>query len=183
MKNLLRAISVSALGITMAAFAQQSPAKPGVPGYYNPKTHTFTARVTRETSPEPAATSKTYTGTIKFTIDTTLKTPVAAGQELLCSASADVEDAASGAFYEENASEPAVVSGSTATCIVNLPYSWLLEDGAADPVQVSYELIILPSSSSSATQYSSRDHSATLPSLAAVPGIGATTTISIGATI
>ncbi len=76
-----------ALLLTGVATAQTSNKAEQVPGYYNPKTHTFQVKVQPEVDPDAAA-PKTYTGTLKYEISVKLVTPVATGEELVCSANA-----------------------------------------------------------------------------------------------
>jgi hypothetical protein len=170
-----------AFALAGSALAQQAPTTKGIPGYLNPKTHTFSARVRPAAAPD-ATTTKTYTGTLKFEYTIKLDTPVASGQALYCEASADVEDTTGDEYYEEEATVTAKVSGSTATCTVNIPYSWALADESADTIGLSYDLVILPTSTTTLEYYAVREHTSGLPAIK-VPTSGATTDITIAATI
>jgi len=77
---------------------------------------------------DATASTTTYTGTIETTVTITLKTALPKGGTVGCRVDADPSsDGASGdVSYEESASSVATVSGSTATCKVNIPFSWLL---------------------------------------------------------
>jgi hypothetical protein len=176
------ALAGLALGLAGSALAQQTPPAKGIPGYLNPKTHTFSARVRPSAAPD-ATTVKTYTGTLKFEYTIKLDTPVASGQALYCEAAADVEDTTGDEFYEEEAASTAKVSGTTATCTVNIPYSWGLADESADTIGLSYDLVIFPTSTTTLDYYYAvREHTSGLPALK-VPTSGATTVIPVAATI
>ena len=177
----ISAITGIAFMLTGAAMAQQSTKPDQVPGFYNPKTHTFQVKIQPQVDPEAAA-PKVYTGTLSYDVTVKLVTPVASGQELVCSATALVEDVGGTGYYEETASTTAKVSGSTATCTVLIPYSWSLADGATDTVGISYSLEILPTTSSAALAFTSRDHTSELAPIK-VPATGTTTAIPISATI
>ena len=177
------ALTGAVMLLTSAALAQKSTSKlDQIPGFYNPKTHTFQARVVPEADPDATA-PKTYTGTLKFDITVKLVTPVASGQELVCTTTALVEDEnGSGGFYEESASGIGKVSGSTGTCTIDIPYSWNLSAATSDSVDISYNLEIIPTSSNAIVDYTTRTHTSELLPIK-VPATGATTAIPVSATI
>jgi hypothetical protein len=180
----LRIALLSSLGLSLAgaAFGQQAKTTEGIPGFLNPKTHTFHARVAPQVVPD-ASSAKTYTGTLKYAFTVKLDTSVSSTEALVCVANADVYDGTGTDYYEETSAGTATVSGSTGTCTVSIPYSWSLVDGSTDTVSLSYELVIVPTSSSSVlAEFSRRDHSSELPAIA-VPVSGATTNIPISATL
>jgi hypothetical protein len=74
----------------------------------------------------PEATVAPITGTITVTLHITLKTAVASGDKVLCTAAlaATYVSAAGVVGYNESASSIATVSGSTATCTISIPHSW-----------------------------------------------------------
>ena len=80
--------------------------------------------------PEPDATVTPTTGTIELTLTITLKTPLPKGGVVICgadiSATSTNLSTAMTAVYEEQANSLATVSGSTATCTVNVPYEWAI---------------------------------------------------------
>jgi hypothetical protein len=84
----------------------------------------------------------------------------------------------------ETASTKATVSGSTATCTVNLPYSWYLTMSSADTAALSYTLEIANASAPLANPQS-RYSSQFVPGAGAikVPANGTTTTYTISATL
>jgi hypothetical protein len=138
------AIAVVSLAATfsgsIAASAQSDESTPHkkIFGYQDAETGTFHAmnHVVAEAATTP------ITGTIELTIDITLKTALPTGGTILCSASltasSTVLTTGMSTFYEEEASSVATASGSTHTCTVNVPYSWLL---AAPSSTVSNSLV------------------------------------------
>ena len=179
-----RFVALSGLVFALAgsAVAQQSK-EVTIPGFYNPKTHTFQAKVLPAVDPETAnAAAKVYTGTLEYEITAKLVTPVTSGHELACTVSALVEDLSGTGFYQEGASGVAKVSGSTATCTINIPYSWSLVDGTTDTVTLGYDLEIVPTSTTNLATYTSRTHSSELAPIK-IPTSGAATPIIISATL
>ncbi len=81
-----------------------------------------------------AQSNVTNAGTFTVTLNITLKTPLGRGDKVGCSASilftGDPNPFSGGggqsATYDEEASADASVSGSTATCVLTIPFSWLL---------------------------------------------------------
>ncbi len=188
-KQFIRVLAFTAVALSLSGAAIAQLSKPDQPpaGVYHPKTHTFAARPHRLVVAE-AVSPVTYTGTFKFVFTVKLVTPVASGEELVCYAGAGVDDYDTSTdvyynYYDEDAAAVAKVTGSTATCTVSIPYSWLLEYASTDTVGYSYELEIVPTStSSSLIDYGYRLHESLLPS-SKVPATGATTTIAVSATL
>jgi hypothetical protein len=83
--------------------------------------------------------------------------------------------------YVEEASVIATRSGSTATCTVNIPYSWGLANASTDLVGLDYVIIALNPTAGSIGQ-PGRDHTHILADIK-VPTNGTTTTINVAATI
>ncbi len=80
-----------------------------------------------------AQSNVTTAGTFTVTLNITLKTPLGRGDKVGCSASIVGNSSnpyapggPQGATYDEEASADASVSGSIATCVLTIPYSWLL---------------------------------------------------------
>jgi hypothetical protein len=188
-KQLIRVLAFTAVALSLSGAVTAQQAKPDQPevGVYHPKTHTYAARPHRLVVAE-AVTPATYTGTFKFVFTVKLVTPVASGEELICTADAGVDDYNTSTdvyynYYDEDAAAVAKVTGSTATCTVDIPYSWSLEYASTDTVGYSYELEIAPSTtSSSLIDFGYRLHESLLPSTK-VPATGATTTIAVSATL
>jgi hypothetical protein len=116
-----------------AALAQSTSTDPidhgnnRVYGYVDLRTGAFhPGRSQADATPEATVTLKTFTGTIEAKITITISAATAAkmpkGSTILC----DLQGTAfvDGSDYEEVAASSATISGDTATCTVNLPYSW-----------------------------------------------------------
>jgi hypothetical protein len=96
-------------------------------GYQNPETGEFEPLV--RAIPDASSTTPT-TGTVEVTLTITVKTPLPKGGAIICGAdlTAISENKATFAYaycYEQGYTT-ATVSGSTATCTVNVPYSWVV---------------------------------------------------------
>jgi len=127
----LMALSVFALSCTTAATSHAQSTSTSAPhkrvlGYQDPETGTFQPliRALPDTSTSPT------TGTVELTLTISLKTALPKGGTVVCSAylyaysqnlsNYTVTD------WSEEAYSLATVSGSTATCTVNVPYSWII---------------------------------------------------------
>jgi len=126
---LVAAIALGTLGGSVLASAQTANKPPArrIFGFQDSRTGTFHPLGNSVDIADPAATT-TFAGTIEATVTITLKTPLATGGQVACDVEADaISSGASGeADYVETATKLATVSGSTATCKVNIPFSWLL---------------------------------------------------------
>jgi hypothetical protein len=132
--RLSKLVAVAAAGIvlagTAAAIAQSSnliEKHDRVNGYVDPRTGVFHQDSQIAATPEASAlTFKTNAGIISVTITTTISADTAKilpkGYTILCDL--NVATVSDGYTYSEVAAAPATVSGETATCTVNLPYSW-----------------------------------------------------------
>jgi len=175
------------LALTGAAMAQETPGTSAPRGILNARTHKLEAKPRPAVIPE-AVSPVVYTGTLKFVYTIKLVTPVTSSEEVVCSADAIVEDynTSTDVFYNEYsefATSIGKVSGSTATCTTEIPYSWALEYASTDMVTYDYDIAILPTSVSSTEVIgATREHTSLLPSTK-VPAAGATTTIAISATL
>lgn len=74
----------------------------------------------------PDATVPPIAGTITLTLHITLHTAVPSGDKVACSSDilSSYESTTGVTTYDEYGSAFATVSGSTATCVVKIPYSW-----------------------------------------------------------
>jgi len=115
-------LSLLPLGQITAAGQESTGKKHLILGYQDTQTGQF--RPLDRVVPE--ATVAPITGTITLTLHITLKTPVAAGYKVYCSAElvASYTNTTSSVVYSESASSLATVSGTTATCTVHIPHSW-----------------------------------------------------------
>jgi hypothetical protein len=128
----------------------------------------------------------TFGGTFTFKFTITIKSTNLGADTITCMPIFVVEDfnattgVVSGSIVEEE-SVLASVSGSTATCTVNIPYSWGLANGSTDMVGISYDIEALNLTLGSKSQ-PVRVQSRSFPNIH-VPANGATTTINVAATI
>ncbi len=130
---LVAAIALGALGGSNIAHAQTAnpPFGKKTFGFQDSRTGTFHPLGSHfDPFADPATATTTYTGTIEVTVTITLKTALPTGDSVACSVDAiaisESETTATTVSYDESAATNAAVSGSTATCKVNIPYSWVL---------------------------------------------------------
>jgi hypothetical protein len=129
---------VSAAGKTQessALHAQQgSPLHKQVLGYQDAETGTFHPLATSV----PEAVTAPIAGTITVTLHITLKTPVPAGDKVICGAAlvASFATTAGATTYTESAYTAATVSGATATCVVSIPHSWQFPAKTATDIEI-----------------------------------------------
>jgi hypothetical protein len=128
---LVAVITLGTLGGSVLALAQTATRPPArkIFGYQDSKTGVFhPAGKSIDPSALPPAATTTYAGTIEATITITLKTALPKGDVIVCSvdAVATSEGTAGSLLYDDDAASAATVSGATATCKVNIPFSWVL---------------------------------------------------------
>ena len=148
-KVILAAAAISlglALSLPSAASAQSDETtapKPRLQGYRDQRTGVF--HPDNAVVPDAAAASP-ITGTFTVTLHITLKTAVATGDKVGCTAVvlATDETATAATSYTEEVSAFATVSGSTATCVMTIPFSWLFPaTGTVDEIlSGSYSAVI-----------------------------------------
>jgi hypothetical protein len=131
---LLVAIALGTLGGSVAAHAQAPTTS------HNRKTFGFQDSRTGVFHPlghsedlqaEVAAVTTTYSGTIEVTVTATLKTALPKGDAVACNVDAiatsvNETNPLLDVTYDDSATAIATVAGSTATCKVSIPFSWLL---------------------------------------------------------
>jgi hypothetical protein len=132
------------------------------------------------------ASLTTFGGTFTFKITITVKSTNLGSDTIVCGAGTVVDDVNTttglfSGFYNEEASVLATRSGSTATCTVNIPYSWGLANGSTDTVALFYTIDATTQTAGSFGQ-PSRVNTHDLASIK-VPANGTTTTINAAATI
>jgi len=119
-------LCVLSAGSTAAIAQTSSHTNKPVLGYQDPETGVF--KPLEKVVPEAATAA--VTGTIELTMTITLKTPVPTGGKVACSSGVSAISisltTAQATTYEESASAFATVSGATASCTINIPYSWLI---------------------------------------------------------
>jgi len=196
-KVTLLLLAVVVVGLAASAFGQfaktQSPfkAQHRELGYYDRQTGAFTPVKAEATGDAESAATATVTGEFEFTITITLKTAVPKNGIVGCDADAAITDPVTELSYGESGSAVATVSGTTATCKVNIPYSWILgTPTTADMVYLDYDATLIEGYEATATNGTgtivegiplrTTSHDLTPIKL---PASGATTTEAIAATL
>jgi hypothetical protein len=133
-------ICVCLLGLNEVLWGQT--AGRGIRGYLDPETGTFHVlpHATDDAVPPPATT---FSGKFVFNFTITVDATIASTAKIECLATALVEDNVTGGSPNIITEEAAVVatrSGTTATCTVNIPYSWSLVTGSTDKVNLGYTI-------------------------------------------
>ena len=115
--------AIAASGSAWAAGLQKGL----VPGFLDAKSGTFvsSAMIPTAASEVDALAAATYTGTLALKINITLKTGFPTDWPIHCTQIASVIDTG-GLTFSNTKTVLATRTGSTATCQVNLLYSWLL---------------------------------------------------------
>jgi hypothetical protein len=156
----------------------------GVLGYLDPQTGAFRPVQRHPVSEDAIAEGTvTITGTFVFNFSITLDTPVPSGDIVACYASADTYDDIRETGLDESASVQASVKGSTASCKVTIPYSWLMASPSSDTIELGYTIVIVNPSATLGLEAATRDSSHSINPAFPVPASGTTTTVSISATI
>lgn len=157
-------------------------------GYFNPTTGLFEPLRTGMQDAEGAQVTPT-TGTLVFNFTITLKTALPSHGLLLCSAAAAVIETSFSAD-EVGFGYAHFVSGSTYSCSVSIPYSWLLSTRTTDKIILSYkaeviEGIQLTANNGTSTTVATTTGRASSQTIASVPVpvSGATTTEDVAVTL
>ena len=124
---------------TVWAQTANSQAKSGILGFLDPHTGAFRpVPAVAEDSLAPAAA--TFTGTINLTITVTLKTTGLTN--IICSEEVSVIDGTTSfSSFAESNTVAATGTGTTRTCKLLIPYSWLLTNQASDNMSTSYTVV------------------------------------------
>jgi hypothetical protein len=140
----------------------------------------------------PDATTGATTGTVEVTYSIKLVSTFAKGTTFNCSSSLSglqITSKGASASYGESESVVATVSGSTATCVTTIPYSWVLLPASTSLLsetfngQYSVSAIQIPSSVSTETGITSRSSSGTFVALTTIPSSGTTSKYTVNVTL
>jgi hypothetical protein len=125
--------------VAPAVWAQtaNSQAKPGILGYLDPHTGAFRPVPSAAEEDSALAAPTTFTGTVTVTLTITLKTTGLTN--ITCLEELSVTDGTS--FFAESNSVTATGTGTTRTCKLSIPYSWLLTNQASDNMSTSYTVV------------------------------------------
>jgi hypothetical protein len=153
-------------------------------GYLDPETGVFrTAPHSELKDGAEAAATVTYTGKIVVNFTITVDSTIASTTKIGCNLSADVDDEGTGNFITESAGSAVLRgTGTTVTCVVNIPYSWKLGTPTTDVVGLSWTISSPVAITTGAAAYPVRISSQSLPAFK-VPVSGTTTTETVAATI
>jgi hypothetical protein len=190
MRNFFVAMGVLALGVALSGsvMAQGQSGHKRVLGYQDSETGEF--HPLEKVVPE--VTTAPTTGEFEVTFTITLKSTVPTGGSVLCSTiiEADVVSltTATGTAYTESSNSVAKVTGTTATCTVNTPYSWVLP-AASTTTEASlsgaYTVSIVPAPSStiSLAAVEGRSSASSFLSSKTIPATGTISKLNVAATL
>ncbi len=159
----------------------------GVLGYLDPQTGAFRP-VHRHAGKgrdglEPGTV--TITGKFVFNFTITLDSAVPSGDAVGCAAGAQTYDETRETDLDESGFAQATITGSTASCTVSLPYSWLMASPSEDTVRLNSDVFIFNPTNNGLNLdgYFTRYSLHTINPDLAVPPSGQTTTVPVAATI
>ena len=168
---------------------EAQPAGPHrIPGFYHPDTGIFEPVHSSMQDAETQAVTPT-TGTLVFNFTITLKSALPKNAILICTAQGAVIET-SFSTTEDGLGIATLESGSTYTCSVSMPYSWMLNTPTTDKIIVSYKAEIFEAlqvtatngTTISVTSTAGRASSQTTADIK-VPASGAVTTESVSLTL
>ncbi|MGA2857119.1 MAG: hypothetical protein ABSE40_09625 [Candidatus Sulfotelmatobacter sp.] len=186
-------LALGTLGGSVLALAQTAnpTAARKIFGFQDSKSGTFHPLGKSADLSNTTATT-TFSGTIEATITITLKTALPKGDVIVCSvdalASSISETTDAAVTYDDSAASTATVSGSTATCKVNIPFSWALQTASTTVLQSldgSLDVIMYSPTATTITELVedfTRDHSQGITINGGKPGDG-TLTVTAAVTL
>jgi hypothetical protein len=125
-------LAVAALGLPYPA-ARAATAAPGIPGYYNPLTGSFTPLIVKSV---PLATPVSRIGTVQIAITLTVESAIGIGDPITCNASIISFDSS----FSNTASATGLIvrTGTTGKVTIVIPYDWTMAaTGESATVSVS----------------------------------------------
>jgi hypothetical protein len=167
-------------------FANHSPHR--TLGYYDPATGAFEpVHPAMDLDAPPVAPT---TGTLVLKLTLSVKSTIPKNAVIACSGNGSVFDSSGFSADEHGSGIAKLVSGTTYSCTVTLPYSWPLASASTDKISLSYSASIDYGYQVTATNgtaivvepVSARNTNQSFGSIS-VPVNGATTTENISATI
>jgi len=139
-------VCVCVIALTQIGWGQQANkqgAAPGIPGYLDPTTGTFTTKVQPgEVAEASSVPVEAWYGDFYIHLDLEMTTPVPSDGNVTCSSTAFQGYLDRGGGYSENATAVAKHTGSTWTCQMSIPYLWYLQSGTKDWVEIHYSACI-----------------------------------------
>jgi hypothetical protein len=167
------------LALVTSAFTQNTQTRRTF-GYVDSRTGIFHPLNRTPLSEEAAASITPTTGTFVFNVTITVSSALPTNAVITCGVGGGVDDLLTGDFSND-VQITAKRSGSTATCTVNVPYSWDLGEPTKDTVEMDLTVEATAGTSGSTGFY---DEIFIAPAITmAVPKTGTTTTKDITTTI
>lgn len=192
-RTILVFLVIFVIGAASSAFGQLTshfPMSHRELGYYDHATGIFTPLqpIAQEEEMPPVITPTT--GTIVFSITITLKTAVPKNGVVGCDGHVFVSGDSSGFNSQESGFALATGTGTTRTCKVTIPYSWLLASPATDSVSLNYNAFVAEglqvtatNGTDTAVEFANIRQSSQGIATIKVPANGATTTETISITL
>lgn len=186
-------LALCASGTVRAQSADLLGNQEKVYGYVDLKTGTFHQIRSEEAAPE-TITGTTATGTIDVTISIKIVSTLPKGTTILCDADVSASSTATTPTfleqYSEVAASAATISGSTASCVVKMPYSWVLAPTTSKTISNTYQgtYKVTATFVSAATQPITdfnviRQATGIFADTTAIPATGTTSSFTVSATI
>ena len=151
----------------------------GIPGYLDARTGAFQPMPQALPEIDPATISP-VTGKIVVNLTITISSSIPTTDVISCGVTATVLDVASQLSFIDSALVAATRKGTTATCTVDVPYSWALTSASSDMVQIEYEILTPATATGAPLPSRTAEHG--LANIH-VPSSGATTTYNPATTI
>ena len=151
-------ICVFVLGLTLCGFSQARSSSP-------------------KSDNAPTITPTTGKIFVSFTI--TFASNIPSGDLISCGVSTLVFDGGNSNLFQDEAIRAGSRSGNTATCLVPIPYSWLLQTPGSDSITVDFDVSV---GGTGSTPYPYRASSYGI-TIDPVPANGAVTNLSVNFTL
>ena len=179
-------------GMMQTARAQETKVNEdkGIAGYLNSKTGAFTPMAQKVADTDALAAIVATTGKFVFNFTITVTSTVPKNGLVLCEGDANVFESSTGQSIFERVSGTATKgTGSTYTCSLPMPYSWVLSTPTTDMATLSYRVQIVDAFQITATNgtgvlvspNSLRQTQQNIGSIK-IPATGSTTTETVTAT-
>ena len=186
--GLAAAVFLGFVPFSVAQLATQAPSPHHILGFFNQDTGLFEPLRTAAQDSELPPVAAT-TGTLVFNFTITVKSAIPKNGIITCSAAGAVIET-SYSTDETGFGIAKLVSGTTYSCSVSMPYSWLLNTPTSDKIILSYkaqvnEAIQITATNGTGTNVlvtAGRASSQTTASIP-VPANGATTTENVSLTL
>jgi hypothetical protein len=167
--------------MNVALWGQNAVTVHGIRGYLDPQTGIFHSMPHPELQDGEPPALTTFGGKFAVNFTITVSSAISSSAKIACAASASLEGVSTLNFILENATVVATRTGSTATCTVDIPYSWKLGSGSSDKVTLTYQ-ITAPIEASGSSVLPSRLSEQAIGTIS-IPANGSTTMETVTARI